>query len=303
MASNAWTPAEEALAEEWFSQGKDAQQISELFGAKGIRRTHQSIRRKKQREGWHARIGDAPSCAPRFDQEVRLKAERVLIMPDPHVPYHDGPWCNRVINLALSMGVDTVAVPGDLVDFTSFAKWGRQERVEAEDEIREATRFVRALARTFDRVVYSGGNHEMRLPRITGNLLELRDAMAMFVRDENVTVTDYHWFELVSGGERFYVEHPKNASTIPGRVPTQLAAKFSCHVIASHGHQWGQVRDVSGRYWCIDSGVCCDPPRLAYISKVHSTRPQLYQGAVLVIEGTPILLGPGNIGLYERMVA
>jgi len=294
-----WTPAETALARRLFEEGKDAQQICEIFREEGIHRTHQSIRRKKQREGWHALIADAPT--PRFDEPLHVIADRALILPDPHAPFHDAHWCNRVIALALRYGCDTVAVPGDLVDFTAFSKWGRQERVEAEDEIRAARDLLHVLATDFEHVIYGGGNHEMRLPRITGNLLELRDTMDMFVRDSNVLTTDYHWFELESGGQTFYVEHPKNASVIPARVPAKLVEKLGCHVIGAHGHQWGMVRDVSGRFWCIDSGVCCDPLKLAYIQKVHNTRPRVYQGAVIVREGVPILLGPDNIAFYETM--
>jgi hypothetical protein len=260
------------------------------------------VRRKRQREGWHALVRDAGT--PRFDQPLHVVAKRgALILPDPHAPFHDADWCNRCIALALAQGCDVVAVPGDLVDFTAFSKWGRQERVEAEDEIRAARHLLRTLARNFETVVYTGGNHEMRLPRITGNLLELRDTMDMFISDSNVQATDYHWFELESGGQTFYVEHPKNASVIAGRVPTRLAEKLGCHVIAGHGHVWGMTRDSSGRYWCIDAGVCCDPLKLAYTQKVHSTRPQVYQGAVIVTDGVPILLGPDNIAFFEQRIA
>lgn len=297
------------MLQEWIQQGLDSAEIARRFAERGIHRTQKAVQRKRARErqrdpaGWIALVADAPECAPRFDQPVRVKARRgAAILPDPHAPMHDAAWCNRVIALAMRLGLDVVAVPGDLVDFTAFSKWGRQERIEAEDEILAARQLLHALAASFETVVYTGGNHEMRLPRITGNLLELRDTMDMFVRDNNVLTTDYHWFELISGGEKFYIEHPKNASVIPGRVPTKLAEKLGCHVIAGHGHQWGMVRDVSGRYWCIDAGVCCDPLRLAYINKVHSTRPQIYQGAVLVIGDTPILLGPDNIAIYEALI-
>jgi len=297
------------LLQRYVQEGLDSAEIAAEFEAKGIHRTQKAIQRKRERErkddprGWHAMVADAPQCAPRWDTHLRIEAERAVVLSDPHVPFHDAEWCNRVIALALANGCTVAAVPGDLVDFTAFAKWGRQERVEAEDEIRAARQFLRALARSFETVVYTGGNHEMRLPRVTGNLLELRDVMDMFVRDGNVLATDYHWFEMVSGGEVYYVEHPKNASVIPGRVPSRLAQKLGCHVIAGHGHQWGHVRDVSARYHAIDAGVCCDPMRLAYINKVHSTRPRVYQGAVLVLDGVPILLSPDNIAAYETMAA
>jgi len=295
-----WSPSESLLLRTLTQQGKNDAEIATEFRQAGIARTYKSIQRKRQREGWHAIIAANPLCAPRFDRPLRVEADRSLLLFDPHAPFHDADWCNRVIDLALSYGVDTVAIGGDLVDFTAFSKWGRQERVEAEDEIASATQFVGVLCSTFRRLIYSGGNHENRLPRSTNNLLALRNAMQMFTNGSKTEVTDYHWFELVSAGERYYVEHPKNASMHATIVPKKLASKYLCHIVAGHGHLWGMTRDPSDNFWCIDAGVCCDPQRLAYTHKVHSTRPQEQQGAVLILDGMPLLVGPGNIKFYER---
>ena len=123
----------------------------------------------------------------------------------------------------------------------------------------------------------------------------------MFVNGTQTEITDYHWFELMSGGERYYVEHPKNVSIHATIVPKKLAGKYLCHIIAGHGHTWGITRDPSDSFWCIDSGVCADPHRLAYTHKVHTTRPMEVQGAVFVLDGIPLLVAPHNIGFYERM--
>jgi len=96
-------------------------------------------------------------------------------------------------------------------------------------------------------------------------------------------------------------DSPKNYSINATIVPKKLASKYLCHIIAGHGHTWGIVRDVSDTFWAIDAGLCADPDRLAYITKVHTTNPKPVQGAVMVIDGVPILLSPDNIGFYERM--
>lgn len=303
-----WTNAETALLQVWVQAGKRSNEIVTLLAEHGIARTQKAISRKLARESakdpgaWHAMV--APATAKRWDTQLRITAQHgAIILPDPHAPMHDAAWMNRCIGLALRMGCDVAAIPGDLVDFSAFSKYGRQERVEAEDEIRSARQVITALARSFPTVVYAGGNHEMRLPRKTDNLLELRDVMDMFVNAPNVQVTDYHWFELVSGGELFYVEHPKNASVAATAIPKRLCVKLGAHVIGTHGHVWGMSRDDSGRYWAIDCGVACDPLRLAYVQKVHSTRPVVYQGACLVLDGVPVLLSPDNIATFERLAA
>lgn len=288
-------------------KGLDSAEIAAQFDAKGIHRTQKAIQRKREREtrndpmGWHAMVLEAPRCAPRWDKPMHIDAARALVIFDVHAPFHDAEWINWVIGTALRFGCDTCVIGGDLVDFAAFSKWGRQERVEAEDEIRTARQIIGALARSFDRVGYGAGNHEMRLPRVTGNLLELRDAMDMFVSAPNVTVSDYHYSVLVSAGVEFQIEHPKNASSIPTRVPTKLAEKYHRHILAGHGHLWGQARDVSGEYWGIDVGICADPERLAYNAKAHSTRPKMNQGAALVLDGIPMLLEPATRTLVDRL--
>ena len=305
MTTPAWTQPEVYLAQRLVREGLNTDQVSKELEKAGCRRTQQAVRRLIQRkrkleEGWWARVATNPPCAPRFDKPLRVEADNSLIMIDVHAPFHDADWCNRVIDLALRWHVDTAAVAGDLVDFSAFSKWGRQERVEAEDEINSATQFVKVLCSTFARLIYSAGNHDNRLPRKTDNLLALRNAMQLFTNGTKTEITDYHWFELISGGERYYVEHPKNASVHAMIVPKHLASKYLCHIIAGHGHTWGMTRDASDTFWCIDSGICADPERLAYTHKVHTTRPKEVQGAVLVLDGIPVLVAPHNIAFYER---
>ena len=297
-----WTPAEEALARRLIADGLDCQQVADEFAQAGLRRTHQSIRRKKQREGWHARVRPGPPQAERYNKQVSVEADRALLLFDIHAPFHDAAFLNDLIDIGLRERVTLAGVGGDLVDFTAFSSYGRQLGIEASDELDSAEHVITTLARCFERVVYSGGNHEYRLVRKVDHLLSLSRVMELFVNADNVTITDYHWFELTSGGERFYIEHPKNASVIPGRVPVQLCAKFHKHVIAGHGHTWGMTRDVSGNYYAIDAGVCCDPLKLGYIQQVHSTRPQVMQGAVLVLDGVPWLLNPDTARAWRSRI-
>lgn len=297
-----WSPAEIALLKRLTQDGLDAQAIQEEFKRNHLDRTYKSISRKIQKERaknpfeWHAMVR-FPSTE-RFDRNISLQTENILLLFDIHAPFHDARWINRAIGLAIKMGCDTVGIGGDLVDFSAFSKWGRQDRVEAEEEICSAEQVVTALAKTFKQVVYCGGNHENRLPRKTDNLLSLISAMELFVSSPNVEITDYHWFEVISGGERFYIEHPKNASSYAAAVPRDLCSKFLCHVIAGHGHNWGITRDKSGQFWAIDAGMCADPLRLAYNAKVHSRGNTMLQGAVILSGGMPLLLCPQNIAFY-----
>jgi hypothetical protein len=48
--------------------------------------------------------------------------------------------------------------------------------------------------------------------------------------------------------------------------------------------------DISGRYYAIHMGHCCDEMRLAYVGQRDSTTYNHLRGAVIVREGCPYLL-------------
>jgi len=295
MKGEEWTAAEEALLRAYVEQGLDDAEITTRFKNEGIARTYKAIQRMRQRKGWHARVN--PSPVARLDQPLTLFGDALLLF-DIHAPYHDAGWINTVIDLALSWGIKQVGIGGDVIDLNAFSKYGRRLGVEADDEIRATEQIVTTLARTFERIVYCGGNHEVRLARVTDQKLALDRIMRLWVSAKNVEISDYHWFQLETDGGRYYIEHPKNASIHATVVPKKLCSRFHCHVIAGHGHLWGMTRDDSGKYWAIDSGICADPQRLDYYALEHNARPAMMQGAVIVKGGTPVALSPANIGFY-----
>jgi predicted phosphodiesterase len=260
-------------------QGLSPSQIVEQFDKEGLNRTDKAINRKlekeraKDLETWHGQIAAPPESAPQHDEAMEIEAERVLIVTDIHAPRHDHRWMNQVISLALKWGVDTVIDGGDLIDWDAFSFYGKDIETLAEDELNAATQIVEILSGEFAKVYIIDGNHNRRIVRKLEGLLSPSVMAGLWIHDKkNVTSSDYSWCKLTSGGELYYIEHPKNVS-----------------------------RDVSDTFWAIESGVCADPKRLSYIQKVHNTRPQVSQGAVIVIEGAPILLSPRNIDLYSQM--
>jgi hypothetical protein len=291
-----WSDRELAIIKEGAEAGESPRKIRDRLSAEGFARTVPAVEHQREREAWRPMV--RPSPYPRFDQPLEIEGDALLLF-DIHAPFHDAAWLNRVIALALKWGIRQVGIGGDLIDLAAWSCWGHDAEVLAEEEIRATEQIINTLAANFDSIAYVGGNHEERLSRQLGCLMGLARIMAIWVAAEKVRVSDYHWFRVVSGGETFYCEHPKNASINATIVPKQLAAKLQCHVVAGHGHLFGMARDVSGRYWAIDSGICADPLRLDYTTKIHNTRPTMQQGAVIIRQGVPVLLSPGNIAFYE----
>ena len=293
-----WTPAERALVAELFAQGKTSAEIAETLREKGIKRTQKAILHQRNAHGWHAQV--APS--PVLRQEGPLTATGdMLVLADPHCPFHDATWVNRCISLAVKWGITLAGIAGDLIDWSAFSVYGRVAEVEAEDEIRAAEQFTRTLATAFESVYYAPGNHEVRLARITGYALSLERLADWWITRDNVHTTDRHWFWLESGGQRYRITHPHNYSRIPANNSAKLCAKYGAHVIAGHSHHWGMAQDVTGRRLGVDTGMCADLQRLDYVQTRDTNNPTMAQGACVVKAGVCYLLSPLNIAGYESL--
>lgn len=229
-------------------------------------------------------VRDSPK--PRLDQPPTIGD--CLVLADIHAPYHDAPFINRCIDIALGMGVKEVVVAGDLLEVTAFSPFDPDVRDILDEEFGIAEQFLDVLSSSFDRVLCIMGNHEARIQKRLGyHQLPTGRVGRMMTRKENVAFSPY--YHCLYDGWR--ICHPKNASVVPGSVAAKLAGKYHCNVVAGHGHVFGVAQDVSGEFVGIDSGACVDPKRLEYVETRMNTRPRVYQGAVILKHGLPTLIG------------
>ena len=159
-----WTPAEDALAQLLTEQGRDSAEIAATFAERGIGRTQKSIQRRRERRGWHARVAESPAVCRKFTDRVRVEGD-ALVFADPHWPFHHSQFMNRCVDVALGLGIDLVAIGGDITDQSVFSKWGRDKGVEWAHEKEATKQGVRALLANFKRVVLCPGNHDVRMIR------------------------------------------------------------------------------------------------------------------------------------------
>jgi predicted phosphodiesterase len=103
---------------------------------------------------------------------VRIEAPRMTLVPgDIHIPIWDRDLVFAVLAFAEDVGVDHLAIAGDLFDVygaSRFSKSARElfgDRYRFVEELRAATGFFEECNRIFDRVDWLMGNHEGRLDR------------------------------------------------------------------------------------------------------------------------------------------
>jgi hypothetical protein len=291
-----WGEDELNLLRDLIERGHTTAESRKIMEEHGYKRSHAGLENQRKRNGWQGQV--AQSKQQRFDAPLVAEGD-MLVLADVHAPFHDATWINRLVGVALKMGICQVGIVGDLIDMAAFSRYGRKHALEAEDEINATKAILDIFSGNFTTIWYVGGNHESRMSRWLDNTVRVETLMSLWVKQPNVTISDYHWFTLKSGDLTWHLEHPKNASIIPAQVARKLASKYHTNVIAGHGHLVGMTRDESGYYWAIDSGICADPFRLDYTVLEHNTRPQMMQGGVIVKDGIPWLITPDNIRGYE----
>ena len=266
-----------------YARYKQGDELSAEAAALGLK---QATLERRLREFGATKVPN--STQPKFNEPPRLSGT-TLILADPHCPYHDAEFCNRVIDIALAARAQHCIIAGDLLDMNAFSPFDANSNAHFEQDCEAAEGFVTALAGAFRDVLWIKGNHEGRLDKRIG-LHQLSDGRIkrLVSLTDAVTYTGYYYCYV----DDWMVCHPKQASRAPGKVAAVLAGKYHRNVVAGHGHLWGLAPDTSGRYLGIDSGLCADPDRLEYDAMCPNCYPRMTQGAVILRDGYPWPLSP-----------
>ena len=101
------------------------------------------------------------------------KAERVLVLSDVHIPYHDHGALAVAMAFAKAWKPTLVVLNGDILDAHQISTHPKNASnvITFQDEINEVRQFLRAIKRDHSkaRIVYTMGNHEDRLERYLVN--------------------------------------------------------------------------------------------------------------------------------------
>jgi hypothetical protein len=160
-------------------------------------------------------------------------------------------------------------------------------------ELRAARKCVKAMAECFENIDFLLGNHDGRFLKALGSPM-FPDELLILIEQNNPKwrVAPYYYSRLITEDGVYQVEHPK---TWAKNSPIKLASKYRCHILQAHSHKWAKDLDISGRYWAIHMGCIVDETRLPYAAQRHNTAEAHMQGAVIVRDGYPYLLGERTI--------
>ncbi|MCX8009372.1 MAG: metallophosphoesterase, partial [Patescibacteria group bacterium] len=232
----------------------------------------------------------------------------VLVLSDIHFPTTDYEFLDLALVFGekhMPSGKRNVLLLGDVVNFDALSIYPHVSppySLSLELDIAEA--FLVRLTKTFDNILYVQGNHEDRLRKSLDPVFYGHRFMRLLVDDiasaeGKIQVSMATRAQVVGSSAVWRATHQKNYSRTQIAVGSALAQKYSSNIIAAHQHFVGIFRAPYGDYTIINSGGLFDARKMAYVSRVDNTSPQMANGFVFVdAEGAGHLLTP-----YDSMTS
>lgn len=225
-----------------------------------------------------------PSQRPSYNQPLHIKGS-FLWLSDFEIPFHDAFFINQCFTVAKLRGVQQCVWGGDAIHWESLSPFPGGDN-DTESEITEIDEFLPGFLEPFKSVRWIMGNHDDRAQRALQRKISAQQALRLAIAPETmqlfskkVELSPYYW---MTAAHNWQLEHAKNVSMTPAGVAQKLALKFQANVIHGHTHLRGDTT-ING-FYAIESGCAVDPFKLRYPNIRHTTRPQMAQGAVLMME-------------------
>lgn len=234
-----------------------------------------------------------------FSLRLQIPEEKILIISDAHIPYHDEGVIAHAFAKAKHLQVEAIVWLGDLLDHPTYSSWGVDDLSTTHmRELDIAEGIIRMAAKIVRRQYWSLGNHEERWFRKVGNQLGMEHlarvaGLSDMLKDGTLVTSDnpsldYH-------NNEWLLTHPADYSGTPLTVPSELAEKFGRNVVGAHAHHWAQGKSKSGRFIVIESGGAFAPKLVKYTNHRvtrHRTWVQGYvildHGQATLYEGSPV---------------
>jgi hypothetical protein len=202
-----------------------------------------------------------------------------------------------MISLCQDEKIKTIIIPGDFIDCKNLSSFLDLQQVELtfENELEEAGRILRLICQNFDNVYFTNSNHEARFAKKMEGSANIRDLYKMFsgnlVEGTDFFVSIYDYCIL---NNEWYICHADSFSTVPLSIPRILATKYHMNIATGHLHRLCFGKDISGRYYILETGGLFDPDKLEYLQKTNKN-PMQQSGFVIIEKNKMPVMIPGKI--------
>jgi predicted phosphodiesterase len=238
-----------------------------------------------------------------------IKGQKVLILSDIHIPYHDIDALSVAIQTGIDEEVDTVVLNGDALDchmISDFVKDPKKRKFK--DELYAMRSFLSELRGQFPEaeIIYKEGNHEERYWRyMRVKAPELFDIDAFdFPTLTHCDKHDIKWLDGKSkiniGGLSIFHGHEFGKQFLPSvNVARGLFLKTKANAMCGHHHQTAEhtERDVNGKVitcW----GVGC----LSELSPDYNPYSKYNHGFAIITRGINKAFHVKNYRIHEGAI-
>lgn len=226
---------------------------------------------------WHWALNNRHIIQARHSEETVAENERVIVLTDIHVPYHDKLAVEAALFYAEQFQPTTVVLLGDVIDFYKISRFIKKPKSHDVDvEISATRKFLEDLRNRFPeaRIIYKQGNHEERLEKyIISNAVELYSLINTLLHKElsfkelNIEYREA-FFKL--GKLWFLHGHEKPAGGDPEYVTNVMFKYVLDHFIVGHFHRSQEkiYRRIDGStFWGGALGYLAGPMEYAPLNK------------------------------------
>jgi len=257
-----------------------------------------------------------PDISPPLPPQLVVPYQNCAVIGDCHMPYIHKAALIDCLSSSQQRGIKTAILNGDALDMDWCSTWmslaAPGTMAEVEHHRRAVYDIMLALAGVFEKIYVVRGNHDARLTKMLNKRLSLSAVWQMFAvpaddwrdREGNKLPNLLNIMEIT---ERYYMtmegsptgpwrfSHQKNYSTIPGRVPGNLAGKKETNVVCAHTHHLAIVTSGTKSNWYgVEGGCLFDERKVEYKEMRDTTHPRSDVGWVTIVGGVP------SVHHYER---
>lgn len=209
--------------------------------------------------------------------QVGLQYKKALVLNDIHSRFHDREAVETAINNGAKNGCDVVIINGDLLDFYQFSRFDKNPNILQHfySEREWVQDFLLLLQKTFGKVIYKKGNHDIRrelhLQRKAMDMPEIQglEDISEYVFFDNSTVDVVEDYNIIEFG-RLNIIHGHEYQGGGGiHVAYNRLNKSFDNVLSAHSHitQSSMKKNINGKFygsWTVGC-LCSLSPR--YVPK------------------------------------
>jgi len=212
-----------------------------------------------------------------------MKDEKVVMLNDIHVPFHDRETISAVHGALKQMKPNRVILGGDIIDFYSISRFDKDplRRLHLDEEVVETEAYLESLRKAVpkSKIIYMPGNHEERLQKYINVhapelawVKELRLPSLLHLDRYGVEWHDKRWYEY----RGILFSHLDRANKYGGYTAKNLGADFGKPVVHGHSHKVGNVQIGDTNFY--DNGCLCN------LDAEYVTGPSLWSQAFMVVD-------------------